>query len=38
MIIFFVCHIFFYYAAFFTSKGKLKDIIHYPYEISNDII
>ena len=35
---FFICHSFFYYAAFFPLKGKLKDIIHFPYEISNDII
>ena len=34
-----ICHSFFYYAAFFPLKGKLKDIIiHFPYEISNDII
>ena len=36
---FFVCHSFFYYAAFFPLKGKLKYIvIHVPYEISNDIM
>ena len=36
---FFICHSFFYYAAFFPLKGKLKYIIiHFPYEISNDII
>ena len=35
---FFICHSFFYYAAFFPLKGKLKDIINFPYEISNDII
>ena len=30
---------FFYYAAFFPLKGKLKYIIiRLPYEISNDII
>ena len=39
MSIFFIRHSFFYYAAFFPSKGKLKYIIiHFPYEISNDII
>ena len=39
MSIFFVCHSFFYYAAFFPSKEKLKFIIiHFPFEISNDII
>ena len=36
---FFICHSFFYYAAFFPLKGKLKYIIiRLPYEISNDII
>ena len=36
---FFICHRLFYYAAFFLLKGKLKySIIHFPYEISNDII
>ena len=36
---FFICHSFFYYAAIFPLKGKLKYIIiHFPYEISNDII
>ena len=35
---FFICHSFFYYAGFFPLKGKLKDIIHFPYKISNDII
>ena len=34
---FFICHSF-YYAAFFISEGKLKYIIHFLYEISNDII
>ena len=35
---FFICHSFFYYAAFFPLKGKLKYIIiRLPYEISNDI-
>ena len=36
--IFFICHSFFYYANFFPLKGKLKYIIiHFPYEISNEI-
>ena len=36
---FFICHSFFYFAAFFPLKGKLKFIfIHFPYEISTDII
>ena len=35
---FFICCSFFYYVAFFPLKGKLKNIIHLPYEISNDII
>ena len=36
---FFICHSLFYYAAFFPSKDKLKYIIiHFRYEISNDII
>ena len=36
---FFICHSFFYYAVFFPLKGKLKYIIiHFPYEISNDIL
>ena len=34
----FICHSFFYYAAFFPLKGKLKHIIHFLHEISNDII
>ena len=34
----FICHSFFYYAAFFPLKGKLKLIICLQYEISNDII
>ena len=36
---FFICHSFFYYAAFFPLKGKLKDIIiHFPHKISNDTV
>ena len=36
--IFFICHSFFYYATFLPLKGKLKYIIiHFPYEISNEI-
>ena len=36
---FFICHSFFYYAAFFPLKGKLKYIIIcLPYEIKNDIL
>ena len=35
---FFICHNFFYYAAFFSLTGKLKYIICLPYDISNDII
>ena len=36
---FYICHSFFYYVAFFPLKGKLKYIIiHFQYEISNDII
>ena len=36
---FFICHSFFYYAAFFPLKGKLKYIIiRLPYEIKNDIL
>ena len=35
---FFVCHSFIYYSTFVSLKGKLKDIIiHFPYEISNNI-
>ena len=35
----FICHRFFYYAAFFPLKGKLKGIIiHFPNKIFNDII
>ena len=35
---FFICHSFFYCTGFFSLEGKLKDIIHFPHEISNDII
>ena len=24
--------------SFFPLKGKVKDIIHFPYEVSNDIV
>ena len=38
MSIFFIPYSFFYYAAFFPLKGKLKYIIiHFPNEISNII-